>query len=177
MDGFEPSRQDCLARLLSGELPSASRPHFHDWQERKDSNLQQMVLETTTLPVELRPYDRYAPKGGGGGWARTSDLGFASPWLCRLSYSAMQRHMSNSAPQSKLRRCISCGDSVWDAQGQLMYWCVTRAPRVIPNSHAIIVPRPANFFRIQIFYFLRVSVEKRHEKKVIHNFHYPCYCR
>lgn len=27
------------------------------WQERKDLDLQQMVLETTTLPIELRPYD------------------------------------------------------------------------------------------------------------------------
>ena len=51
-----------------------------------------------------------------------------------------------------------------------MDWCVTRAPRVIPNSHAIIVPRPTNFFRIQIYFFLRDSVKKRHEKKVIHNF-------
>ena len=44
-----------------------------------DSNLQQMVLETTTLPVKLRPYDRYAPKGEGGGWARTSDDGACKP--------------------------------------------------------------------------------------------------
>ena len=34
-----------------------------------------MVLETTTLPVELRPYDRYAPKGEGGGRTRTSNIG------------------------------------------------------------------------------------------------------
>lgn len=26
------------------------------WQERKDLDLQQMVLETTALPIELRPY-------------------------------------------------------------------------------------------------------------------------
>ena len=45
------------------------------WQERKDLDLQQMVLETTTLPIELRPYDRYAPKGEGGGWTRTSNVG------------------------------------------------------------------------------------------------------
>lgn len=71
--------------------------------------------------------------------------------------------MTIHVPQPKKRRRVS-GDSVWDAQGQLMDWCVTRAPRVIPNSHAIIVPRPTNFFRIQIYFFLRDSVKKRHEK-------------
>lgn len=42
-------------------------PIYSIWQARKDSNLQPMVLETTTLPIELRAYDRYALKGEGSG--------------------------------------------------------------------------------------------------------------
>ena len=30
------------------------------WQGRQDSNLRPMVLETTTLPAELLPYDAIA---------------------------------------------------------------------------------------------------------------------
>lgn len=72
------------------------------WQERKDSNLQQMVLETTTLPIELRPYDRYAPKGEGGGWTRTSNIG--GPLALPLSYSAVQRRMRKRAAVETRRR-------------------------------------------------------------------------
>lgn len=61
-----------------------------------------MVLETTTLPVELRSHDRYAPKGEGGGWTRTSNIG--GPLALPLSYSAVQRRMSKRAAVETRRR-------------------------------------------------------------------------
>lgn len=61
------------------------------WQERKDSNLQQMVLETTTLPIELRPYDMPQKERAEAG-LEPATIGLANPWLYQLSYSAMRRH-------------------------------------------------------------------------------------
>lgn len=56
-----------------------------------------MVLETTTLPIELRAYDRYALKGEGSG-------------------TMIIHHGAAVRKQEGAYR-----DSVWDAQGQPMY--------------------------------------------------------
>ena len=40
---------------------------FYAWQGKRDSNPQPMVLETTTLPIELLPSVRQSPATNGGG--------------------------------------------------------------------------------------------------------------
>lgn len=110
-----------------------------------------MVLETTTLPVELRSHDRYAPKGEGGGWTRTSNIG--GPLALPLSYSAVQRRMSKRAAVETRRRVpvTVCG------------------PRTQHDRHQAVFLRPlfSQFHYtvlFRLFHSLNIS-----QTKVIHN--------
>lgn len=67
------------------------------WQDRKDSNLQPLVLETITLPIELQPYApspvvKIADKGGkkpGPDLNRRQVRAYNPSSSSQLSYPAM----------------------------------------------------------------------------------------
>jgi hypothetical protein len=69
LSGFQDRRDRPLchpsgadSRLLSALFASATIQRSTSWHGGRDSNPQQAVLETATLPIELPPYVNFAPR-------------------------------------------------------------------------------------------------------------------